>query len=76
LVDGDKLRITYSTAKISALQADKEKQSSVAVNLVNGGIWTQNEARLYMGNEPMEGEEYDQLKRNSDKTDTTNNENI
>jgi len=76
LVDGDKLRITYSTSKISALQADKEKQSSVAVNLVNGGIWTQNEARLYMGNEPMEGEEYDQLKRNSDKTDTTNNENI
>lgn len=76
LVDGERLRLTYSTKNISALQADKEKQSNIAVNLVNSGIWTQNEAREYMGSEPMTGEEYDTLKNNSTQSNTTNNENI
>ena len=76
LQDGERLRLTYTTKNISALQADKEKQSNIAVNLVNSGIWTQNEAREYMGSEPMTGPEYDELKKISESDDTTNEQNL
>lgn len=76
LVDGEKLRLTYSTKNVSALQADKEKQANVTKTLIEAGVWSQNEGRVYMGNEPIEGEEYDTPKRNSTQSNTTNNENI
>ncbi len=76
LVDGDKLRLTYSTKNISALQADKSIQSGIAVDLVESGIWSQNEAREYIGSEPRQGAEFDELKKNNESNDTTNTENL